>query len=64
MPASIAYTMNRPVWAATIGAWLALGAAAPAAAFPDGSGYGSIPVLSLNPRIDVMCQSKRAWPLP
>jgi hypothetical protein len=32
MPASIAYTMNRSVWAATIGAWLAVGAAAPACA--------------------------------
>src|SRR5215470_16918764 len=32
MPASIAYTINRSVWAATIGAWLAVGAAAPACA--------------------------------
>ncbi len=33
MPASIAYAMNRSVWAATIGAWLAaVGAAAPACA--------------------------------
>ena len=32
MPASIAYAMNRSVWAATIGAWLAAGVAAPACA--------------------------------
>ena len=32
MPASIAYTMNRSVWAATIGTWLAVGAAAPVCA--------------------------------
>src|SRR6266511_3534705 len=30
MPASMAYAINRSVWAATIGAWLAVGAAAPA----------------------------------
>ena len=32
MPASIAYIVNRSVWAATIGAWLAVGAAGPACA--------------------------------
>jgi hypothetical protein len=32
MPASIGYTMNRSVWAATIGAWLAVGVAAPVCA--------------------------------
>jgi hypothetical protein len=32
VPASIAYTMNRSVWGATIGAWVAVGAAAPACA--------------------------------
>ena len=32
MPASIAYAINRSVWAATIGAWLAVGAAPPACA--------------------------------
>jgi hypothetical protein len=32
MPASIGYIMNRSVWAATIGAWLAVGVAAPVCA--------------------------------